>query len=75
MKKIISVKIDRDICLDHELCVHECPQVFGLSDEDEPMVKSDAHQYYSSLKEKIEYVANDICPVEAIVIDYESDTS
>jgi ferredoxin len=71
MKKIISVKIDRDICLDHGLCAHECPEVFGTSEDGEPIVKSDAPRHYQTHQKKIEYVANEVCPVEAIKIQYE----
>lgn len=74
MKKIISVKIDRDICLDHGLCAHECPEVFGVSKDWEPIVKNDAHRYYKSHQQKIEYVANEICPVQAIKVEYEKNT-
>ena len=71
MKRIISVKIDRDTCLHHECCIDECPEVFGLSSEDEPEVKSGAEIYFDNLSEKIVYVANEICLVNAIMFKYD----
>ena len=71
MKKIISVKIDRDICLDHQVCIHECPEVFGVSIDGDPVVKSDAHKYYQTHQQRIEYVAREICPFGAIRVEYD----
>ena len=68
MGRITRVWIDQEKCLDHEMCVSECPEVFQIvPGETVASVKPDAEKYYRSHDRDIRSAAA-YCPVACIHI-------
>lgn len=68
MARITRVWIDQDECLDHEMCVTECPEVFQITPgESVASVKPDAHKYFQSDDQDIRSAVA-CCPMACIHI-------
>lgn len=57
------VLIDKELCVGDKLCVDRAPDVFGVDDEDKPVVKSEKTEW----PENLLWLAKN-CPTEALTI-------
>ena len=67
LPRVVSVSVDSDACLAHELCVAACPQVFSLS-EGLVTLNPGFQQYLQAYSEQL-LTAELLCPTRAIVVE------
>ncbi len=69
--RLRTVEIKPDECLTHGCCVHAVPEVFEELPDYSFRVREDAPQHFDRLQSRIEEVADELCPVQAVRLIYE----
>ena len=67
----LRVKIDRDLCQGHSVCLAECPEVFQVLDNDQapyPQVELITSEPAEELREKVMRAAA-FCPNGVITVE------
>ncbi|MEH6582743.1 MAG: ferredoxin [Halioglobus sp.] len=66
----LKVKVDRDLCQGHSVCLAECPEVFDVVEQDEgyPVVKVLLQEPPNVLREKV-LAAAKYCPNHVITVE------
>ena len=57
------IEVDLDTCQGHGLCVYTAPEVFGLSDRGQAVVRAEPAN--DDLRSRVEEAVED-CPVQAL---------
>ncbi len=65
--KIAHIHVDSMVCLAHDCCVRECPEVFNVA-SGAVALHPRAAQYYESKAKEI-FAAERLCPVDAILVE------
>ena len=66
----MRIRVDKELCQGHSVCLGECPEVFAVIERDEgyPMVEVLIEEPPESLREKVEKAAR-YCPNHVISIE------
>ena len=65
----MRIKVDKDLCQGHSVCLGECPEVFDVVEQDEgyPVVQVLLEEPPETLRGKVELAAK-YCPNHVITI-------